>query len=207
MLSQSQIPPFDSVKISQQKFRFRFNNGIAISSNFTTLSCLNLYCMAIGGGATLPRPLFNNMRLKYIKLWQPCAQPGEGAVPEVDILLEFNVSTTAGFGGAPRITHTASCGTTAKYAYLHCVPSKDELASQWFSGQQASYTLWNMSVGTDCIMEICFDVVYNNGDSTPAGTVTSTVGTGTLGVTNFANNTGTSPAGCRSIGLENLINP
>ncbi len=163
-LHRSQIPNYNSVVVRRFKFRLRFNNGLTTAYPITTASLLGLYAMARGGTAS-PLSLFSNMRVRSVELWQPNLVGDVGTVPEVDVILEFASSTIAGFGGGPRITHTATVGTSAKYAYLKAVPRKTELASQWFSSTQTSYDLWNMQVGIDCIMDLTVDAVFINGEA------------------------------------------
>jgi len=182
-------------------FRYRFNAGVAATTNFTTAMLLDSYCVAVGGLAT-PARLFNNMKLLSVTMWQGAADVAAGNVATTQIALEFSPGTAAGFGGAPRCPYESVTDTTAKYAYIRAVPKRSELASQWFSANQTSYTLLNMVAGTDCIVDFEFLVTYLNGEPPIASNQgNSSQAKGTIGVTNF------SIPGCRSMGLVDLISP
>jgi len=130
-------------------------------------------------------------------MWQPI--PNE--LGDYDIILEFSPSLIAGFGGAPRIPYTASTRSASKYAHICAKPRIGELASQWFTSQQGNYTLFNIQAYPECVLQIDFLVVEVNGETPVTNAFTSGVAKGTVGVTNFG------VPGCRSIGLENLVNP
>jgi len=194
------IPQFRAQIPQRYSFRFKLNSGVALTTGFTTTMLLDLYCIAVGGSAS-PVRLFNNMRLIGIKLWQPPLYEGDTTLQTPFIAIEFSPSTTAGFGGAPRVPYVAECNTTSKYAHLAVKPRKRELASQWFSAQQANYVLWNMQTGPGCIMQIDVVATMVNGETPVTVAYSTTLTKGTVGVTNFG------VAGCRSDGLENLVNP
>lgn len=193
------IPQFRSQMPQRYSFRFKFGSGVALTTAFTTTMLLDLYAVAVGGSAS-PARLFNNMRLIGIKLWQP-PLAGDEQQNTPFIAIEFSPSTTAGFGGAPRVPHVTEVLATSKYAHIAVKPKKTELASQWFCAQQANYVLWNMQVGAGCLMQLDVVATMVNGETPVTNAYTSAVAKGTVGVTNFG------VAGCRSDGLENLVNP
>lgn len=162
---------------------------------------LDLYAIAIGGSAA-PVRIYNNMKLLGVKLWCAAPTPGEGSSEVSQAILEFSPSLVAGFGGAPRVPYVADQNyVSTKYAHICARPRRDELASQWFSAQQGSYTLFNLQASVDSILQLDFLCVEVNGETPVAVAYTSSVSKGTVGVTNFG------ISGCRSNGLENLVNP
>lgn len=191
------IPPYRSLMPQRFTFRFSLGNGVGLTTAWTTTMLLDMYCIAVGGSAS-PVRLFNNMRIIGIKLWGPAGSEIDAAFP---IILEFSPSTTAGFGGAPRTPYTTSTISTSKMAHLAVKPRKRELASQWFSAQQANYALWNLQASNDTVIQIDFVATFVNGETPVACAYSSSVAKGTIGVTNFG------IAGCRAIGFENLVNP
>lgn len=195
-LESAMIPAFRSQLPVRQTFRFDLNAGVGLSTGWTTTMMLDLYAIAVGGSAS-PVRMFNNMKLIGVKLWQPSDISYDQA-----LILEFSPSTTAGFGGAPRVPYTASApAVSSKYSHLSVKPKKTELASQWFSAQQANYVLFNLQAYSGTVLQLDFLVTNVNGETPVTCAYTSSVAKGTVGVTNFG------VAGCRSIGLENLVNP
>ncbi len=194
------ITPIRSQSIIKQIFRFNFSTAVPLTTNFTTTMFLDMYCAAVGGSAA-PVRLFNNMKLLRVRIWASVAAADVGSTYNDSIILEFSPGTAAGFGGAPRTPYTATVGTTSKYAHLNIAPRPNELASQWFSAQQTAYTLLNMALLADSTVDFEFLCVPVNGETPVACAYTTSVAKGTLGVTNFG------VAGCRSVGLENLVNP
>lgn len=201
-LATAMIPQFRSQLPQRYSFRFKLGSGVALTTAFTTTMLLDMYAVAVGGSSS-PCRLFNNMRLIGIKLWQPVLVQSEGGgeITTPYIAIEFSPSTTAGFGGAPRVPYVAEVNVSGKYAHLAVKPRKNELASQWFCAQQANYVLWNMQTGPGCVMQIDVVATMVNGETPVVNAYSTTVAKGTIGVTNFG------VAGCRSDGLENLVNP
>lgn len=196
IIGQAMIPQFRSQLPYRKSFRFNLSAAVGASTAFTTTMMLDMYAIAVGGSAS-PVRIYNNMKLLGVKLWQPGYETANDGL----LLLEFSPSLTAGFGGAPRVPYTASSCTTGKMAHICARPKPNELASQWFCAQQAVYTLFNIAAYTDTILQLDFLVVEVNGETPVTVAYTSAVAKGTIGVTNFG------VAGCRSIGLENLVNP
>jgi len=197
LAEQALITPFRSQMPVRYSFRFGFNSAVAYTTGFTTTMLLDMYCVAVGGSAS-PARMFNNMKLIGLKLWQPGGEAYDvGSMAGI----EFSPSTTAGFGGAPRVPHVANATVSGKYSFLAVQPKKDELASQWFSAQQANYVLWNMQCYPESVLQIDVLATMVNGETPVACAYSTSVAKGTVGVTNFG------VAGCRSIGLENLVNP
>lgn len=142
------------------------------------------------------------MKLLGVKVWACAINPGESSTEISQVILEFSPSLVAGFGGAPRTPYVATQNfVSGKYAHICAKPKRDELASQWFSAQQSSYTLFNLQTSADTILQLDFLCVEVNGETPVATAYTSAVAKGTVGVTNFG------ISGCRSEGLENLLNP
>lgn len=197
IVEQALIPRFRSQMPVRYTFRFGLNTAVAYTTAFTTTMLLDLYCIAVGGSAS-PVRIFNNMKLIGLKLWQP---GGEAYDVGSMAAIEFSPSTTAGFGGAPRVPHVANATVSGKYSFLSVQPKKDELASQWFSAQQANYVLWNMQCYGESILQVDVLATNVNGETPVSCAYSSSVAKGTVGVTNFG------VPGCRSIGLENLVNP
>lgn len=197
VVSAAVIPSFRSQIPQRYTLRFVLGSGVGLTTAFTTTMLLDMYCVAVGGSAT-PARLFNNMKIVGLKAWQPTVNEESTNQP---LIIEFSPSLTAGFGGAPRVPYVASCGTSSKYAHLAVVPKSKELASQWFSAQQAVYTLWNMQAALETVLQIDFVATNVNGETPVTCAYTSAVAKGTVGVTNFG------VPGCRSLGLENLVNP
>lgn len=200
IVATAQIPSFRAQLPYRKSFRFTLNAGVTASTAFTTQMMLDLYCIAIGGSAS-PTRIYNNMKLLGVKMWTASITADSGSGVAYELLLEFSPSLIAGYGGAPRIPYTASTATTAKYAHICARPKEKELASQWFSAQQGVYTLFNIAAPIDTIIQLDFLVTEVNGETPVVVGYTSSVAKGTVGVTNFG------VAGCRSIGLENLVNP
>lgn len=192
------IPSFRSQLPQRYSFRFGLNSGSVLSTAWTTTMLLDMYCVAVGGSAT-PARIFNNIKLTGLKIWQPGQLADQLA--DVPIILEFSPSLTAGFGGAPRVPYTANSVSTAKMAHLAVRPRPRELASQWFSAQQTVYTLFNLQAAADSILQVDLVATMVNAEIPVSCAYTSAVAKGTIGVTNFG------LSGCRSIGLENLVNP
>lgn len=195
------IPPFKAQTPVRKTFRFLLNNGTDIATPWTTAMMLDLYAIAIGGSAS-PVRIYNNMKLLGVKVWACAPVAAIGTTEVSQVILEFSPSLVAGFGGAPRVPYVATQSYVAtKYAHICARPRKDELASQWFSAQQGSYTLFNLQSTVDTILQLDFLCVEVNGE-TPVGTSYTTIAAkGTVGVTNFG------ISGCRSEGLVNLVNP
>lgn len=192
------IPEFRSQIPYRKSFRFCLTTGVGLTTGWTTTMMLDLYAISIGGSST-PVRIYNNMKLIGLKAWQPSSLELSNTA---FLGIEFSPSTTAGFGGAPRVPYTASGQSVAgKYAHLCVKPKKTELASQWFSAQQANYVLFNMVASLNTVIQIDFMVTEVNGETPVTNAYTSSIAKGTVGVTNFG------VAGCRSIGLENLVNP
>lgn len=195
------IPPFRAQMPYRKTFRFILNNGSTLSTPWTTSMMLDMYCIAIGGSSA-PVRIYNNMKLLGVKVWSLAPVPGEGSSEISSCILEFSPSLVAGFGGAPRVPYVATQNyVSTKYAHLCARPKRDELASQWFSAQQSSYTLFNLQSTVDTVLQLDFLVVEVNGETPVSVAYTSSVAKGTIGVTNFG------VSGCRSEGLENLVNP
>lgn len=198
-LATNMIPQFRAQIAQRYSFRFKLTAGIALATPFTTTMLLDLYAISVG--ATLnPVRIFNNIKLIGIKLWQPTNQL-EAPWTTSYIAIEFSPSTTAGFGGAPRIPYVAEVTSTSKYAHLAVRPKRTELASQWFSAQQGNYVLWNMQTGPGCVMQIDFLATNVNGETPVANAYTSSLAKGVVGVTNFG------VPGVRSDGLVDLVSP
>jgi len=200
VVAAAQIPGFRSQLPYRKSFRYQLNNGSALATAWTTTMMLDAYCTAVGGSAT-PARLYNNMKLLGVKVWSASTAVGEAAAPNTALILEFSPSLIAGFGGAPRVPYTSDALGPTKYAHICAKPKANELASQWFSAQQGNYTLFNLYAGSDAILQLDFLVTEVNGETPVSCAYTSSVAKGTVGVTNFG------LSGCRSIGLENLVNP
>lgn len=128
--------------------------------------------------------------------------------------LEFSPSLIAGFGGAPRVPVLGTKVVTdsgSRQSYVYGVPKKNELASQWFTAQQGSYTLFNLAFPsaaasgyfTNCL-ELDFDAVLVNGETPATASFVTSAAKGTIGTGNFS---GYTPTGWRSVGLVNLATP
>lgn len=200
LVSTATIPQFKAQVPYRKTFRFRLNSAVGLTSAWTTNMMLDMYCIAIGGSAT-PVRIYNNMKLLGVKAWCTPTAQDVGSGYEAQLILEFSPSTTAGFGGAPRTPYTAVTASSTKYAHLSVKPKASELASQWFSAQQTVYTLFNLEASADTILQLDFMVTEVNGETPVACAYASSVSKGIVGVTNFG------IAGCRSIGLENLVSP
>lgn len=198
VVAQAQIPPFRSQLPYRKTFRFVLNNAVGLTTAFTTTMMLDLYAVAVGGSAT-PARIYNNMKLLGVKMW--AAQGTSTDAVAESIILEFSPSLIAGFGGAPRVPYTATVSSPSKYAHISAKPKAKELASQWFCAQQGNYTLFNIQALMGTVLQLDFLVVEVNGETPVTNAYTSAVAKGTIGVTNFG------VTGCRSIGLENLVNP
>lgn len=195
------IPPFKAQTPTRKTFRFVLNNGVGISTAWTTSMLLDMYAIAVGGSAS-PVRIYNNMKLVGVKVWATAPVVDVGGTDVSETIFEYSPSLIAGFGGAPRCPYTAQqMYGTGRMAHICAVPKKNELAAQWFSAQQGSYTLWNLQCGADTIIQIDVLCVEVNGETPVAVSYTSSVTKGTIGVTNFG------VTGCRSLGLENLVNP
>lgn len=191
------IPSFRSQLPMRYTFRFCLNNGVGLTTAFTTTMLLDMYCIATGGSAT-PVRIFNNIKLIGLKAWQGATEPASA----VDaLIIEFSPSTTGGFGGAPRVPYVATCGNSSRYAHLAVIPKKNELASQWFTAQQPNYVLWNMQALGGTVLQVDILATNVNGETPVACAYTSSVAKGSVGVTNFG------VAGCRSVGMLDLVNP
>lgn len=200
VIGSAQIPAFKSQVPQRVTFRVALTSGVGLTTAWTTTMMLDYYAIAVGGSAS-PVRIYNNMKLLGVKLWQP-SQVGDTPDSAAGFLaIEFSPSTTAGFGGAPRVPYTASATVDSKYAHLCVRPKRSELASCWFSAQQANYVLFNCQAVPQTVMQLDFLVTNVNGETPVTVAYTSSVAKGTVGVTNFG------VAGCRSIGLENLVNP
>jgi len=204
IVSTAQIPEFRAQLPIRKTFRFSLASGVGLSTGFTTTMFLDLYAVAVGGSAA-PARLYNNMKLLGVKLWQPSTYDSAGSLVQIGatqfLALEFSPSTTAGFGGAPRIPYTAAAQSAGHVAHIAAKPKRSELASQWFSAQQANYVLFNVQAAQGTIMQVDLLVTEVNGETPVTNAYTSSVAKGTVGVTNFG------VTGCRSVGLENLVNP
>lgn len=195
------IPPFKAQVPYRKTFRFVLNNGSTLSTPWTTSMMLDMYCIAVGGSAS-PVRLYNNMKLLGVKVWSCGPQPSDGGSELSTVILEFSPSLVAGFGGAPRVPYVATQNhVSTKYAHICARPRKDELAAQWFSAQQGVYTLFNLQASSDAVLQLDFLVVEVNGETPVSVAYSTSVAKGTIGVTNFG------VSGCRSEGLENLVNP
>jgi hypothetical protein len=161
---------------------------------------LDMYAIAVGGSSS-PVRIYNNMKLLGVKMWDCPTNEDSGGDPLATMYLEFSCSLVAGFGGAPRTAYTATSISTSKLAHICAKPKEKELASQWFSAQQGSYTLFNLSTFPNAVLQLDFLVTEVNGETPVATSYTSSVAKGTVGVTNFG------ITGCRSIGLVDLVNP
>lgn len=204
MIATAQIPQFRSQVPIRKTFRFTLTSGVGLTTGWTTTMFLDLYAVAVGGSAT-PCRLYNNMKLLGVKLWQPATYESAGSISQTPLssflAIEFSPSTTAGFGGAPRVPYTASAPSVGHVAHLAVKPKRNELASQWFSAQQANYVLLNMQAAVGTTLQVDLLVTEVNGETPVTNAYTSSVAKGTIGVTNFG------VTGCRSVGLENLVNP
>lgn len=198
VVAQAQIPPFRSQLPYRKTFRFALSAAVGLTTAFTTTMMLDMYAIATGGSAT-PARIYNNMKLLGVKMWAAQGTTTD-SVPQ-SIILEFSPSLIAGFGGAPRVPYTSTINESTKYAHISAKPRAKELASQWFSAQQGNYTLFNIQALMGTILQLDFLVVEVNGETPVTCAYTSSVAKGTVGVTNFG------VAGCRAIGLENLVNP
>lgn len=196
------IPPFKSIMSTRYSFRFMLGTAVALPTAWTTTMLLDMYCIAVGGSAS-PVRLFNNIKILGLKLWSaPLNETGTLSIgPGNSIILEFSPSTTAGFGGAPRVPYVSTTLSDSKMQHLAVKPRPTELASQWFSAQQANYALWNLQAPPNTVIQIDLLATFVNGETPVACAYTTAVAKGTIGVTNFG------IAGCRSLGLENLVNP
>lgn len=200
------IPDFKPQAI--QRFTFRWitlegNSAIPLTTAWTTQLMLDIYCMAVGGASTQPCRLFNAMRLRSVKMWtagQPAAATGD------QFGLEFSPATVAGFAGAPRIPVLGTAlSPEFRQNYIYGIPKKNELASQWFTAQGASYVLFNLAFppGSSCL-ELDFDAVFVNGETPAVTSFVTSAAKGTIGTGNFS---GYSISGFRSVGLVNLATP
>lgn len=196
IIATAQIPTFRAQMPYRKSFRFQLNNGVGLSTAFTTTMMLDMYAIATGGSAT-PVRLYNNMKLLGVKMWQAVMTSDD----DYTIILEYSPSLIAGFGGAPRVPYTSTVSASSKYAHICAKPRAKELASQWFSAQQGNYTLFNMQAYRDAVIQLDFLVVEVNGETPVTNAYTSSVAKGSVGVTNFG------VTGCRSIGLLDLVNP
>jgi len=199
VVAQAQVSELDSQKAYRKTFRFNLGQGVGLTTAWTTTMMLDLYAIATGGSAS-PVRIYNNMKLIGVKMWTPMAS-GDALAVSTTIILEFSPSLVAGFGGSPRIPHTSTTISASKLAHICAKPKVGELASHWFSAQQGNYTLFNMQATNSTVLQLDFMVVEVNGETPVTNAYTSSVAKGTIGVTNFG------VTGCRSIGLENLVNP
>lgn len=198
VVAQALMPPCRSQLPYRKTFRFALNNAVGLTTAFTTTMMLDMYAIATGGSAT-PARIYNNMRLLGVKMWATEGTTTDSVTQT--IILEYSPSLIAGFGGAPRIPYTSTINSANKYAHICAKPRPGELASHWFSAQQGNYTLFNIQALMGTVLQLDFMVVEVNGETPVTNAYTSSVAKGTVGVTNFG------VAGCRSIGLENLVNP
>lgn len=197
------IPPLQVLLPRTMTLRFALTQGAVPNQNFTCQQFLDLYAIAIGGSAA-PVRIFNAMRLKSIKLWAGFTDPSTTIIDPVtqQVGIELASAAIAGYAGAPRIPITDSYLTHSKMGYAEKRPRKGvDLAAEWFTAQQTSYTLFNISCPSNSILQVEFNCMDNCGETPGPTSVTSSLAKGTVGVTNF------SLAGCRSLGMVNLVSP
>jgi hypothetical protein len=197
------IPPLQVLLPRTMTLRFALTAGVTTSHNFTCQQFLDLYAIAVGGSSA-PVRMFNAMRLKSVKLWAGFTDPSTTSIDPVtqQVGIELASAAIAGYAGAPRIPITDSYLTHSKMGYAEKRPRKGvDLAAEWFTAQQTSYTLFNIVCPSASILQVefnCMDICQE----TPGPTsVTSSLAKGTVGVTNF------SLTGCRSLGMVNLVSP
>lgn len=203
VVSTAILPPLKVLAPIRVCMRFRTTNAISSAIAFTTAAMSELLSMS-NGPTVSARRLFNNIKLLAVRIWASPVEPDVGAAAIATIGLEFSPSLIAGFGGAPRIPYAADSMSGSKMAHLDCRPRRSELASQWFSVQQGSYTLWNMSCPASTIFEVEFLATFVNGEGISASSFTSTLPAGTIGSANFH---AAGATGIRSIGWTDLISP
>jgi hypothetical protein len=191
------IPVLRVQTVANYVFRYTFNSQdpILSSTAWTTQMFLNEFAMSMGSGTA--RRIFNAIRLKRVEIWTDDGTLG----------LEFSPAVVAGYAGAPRIPRVSSTLQIGKNKNNHLVsyPRRDELAHQWFTSQQASYTLFNADVPSNSILEFEFDAVFWNGEGSPYATsYSSNSASGTLGTGNFS---GSGITGMRNQGWSWLATP
>lgn len=188
------IPNLQALLPIPMTLRFRLGSAVGLTTPWTSNMFLDLLATTVGGSAT-PVNLFNAVRLKSVKLWSNTATDN-GARG-----IEFSPSLLAGAGGSFRIPTVSTSVNTDKNMLIHKVPKPSDAAFNVFTAQQGSFTLFNLQAWSQDVLQVEIVGMFNAGETPRTNAYTSGIAKGTFGVTNFG------VAGCRSVGLTDLVNP